>query len=60
MSSMVMMCSVRIYLGWSLRQLDLNTVFLHGTLQEVVYMVLPPGYIHPLSYIHPQIPEPYL
>ncbi|KAL3819930.1 hypothetical protein ACJIZ3_005835 [Penstemon smallii] len=39
--------SLAVSFNWPIRLLDVQNAFLHGELQEDVFMSQPPGYIHP-------------
>jgi Reverse transcriptase (RNA-dependent DNA polymerase) len=45
MNTVRILLSIAVNNGWTLHQMDIKNVFLQGTLEEEVYMNLPPGHI---------------
>lgn len=60
MNSVQVLISLAANLGWPLHQPDVTDAFLHGDLQEEVYMQQPPGFIvegeiEKVCYLHKSI-----
>jgi hypothetical protein len=47
MATIHIVLSIVVSRGWSMRQLDVQNVFLHGYLEEEVYMEQPPDATKP-------------
>ena len=46
-STVRLILSIVVSCNWMIRRLDMKNAFLYGYLDEVVFMKLPPGFVHP-------------
>jgi histone deacetylase 1/2 len=51
-ATIIIVLCISVSRGWSLWQLDFKNVFLHGVLEEEVYMKQQPGFKHPAAPCH--------
>lgn len=46
-TTVCLLLALAITQNWHIQQLDISNVFLHGNLQETIYMEQPPGFQNP-------------
>jgi hypothetical protein len=51
MNSICLVLSLVASQGWSVYQMDVKSVFLHGDLHEEIYMEQPPGFVQDSSLV---------
>jgi hypothetical protein len=51
MNSICLVLSLAASQGWSIYQMDVKSAFLHGDLQEEIYMEQPPGFVQDSSLV---------
>ena len=49
MNAMRILLSLAINRGWSMQQYDVKNAFLHGNLDEEIYMEVPPGFMSKIN-----------
>jgi hypothetical protein len=49
MTTVLLIIAIAASKGWSSRQMDVKNAFLHGDLQEEIYMTPPPGFFSTAS-----------
>lgn len=47
MTSMRLICAISAHLGLELEQIDVESAYLHGKIDSVVYLCQPPGFVDP-------------
>ena len=60
MNSIRLVFSLAALHNWEVHQMDVKSTFLHGDLQEEIYMEQPPGYVQDNSSVSVSLRNPYM